>query len=221
MCCGKDCLGCSFVDDKGIVTSTTMNWNYFPLINVDAEVNCLTCNVIYVITCKKCGMQYVGQTSRKLKDRVLEHRRSILNGKLLTYHIYRNSDPGPLLFQYAPEGGPLFRWGPYFDVGPYYFNIYLCSTFNINITKVNITNQSVPLRPFHPRRWLSQTFICLIFWAVFGRQEIIRSRSHCLQYTHFIYFTAELLFFQLQTNYHRFFSWEIFILNTTWFAEMK
>ncbi len=30
-------------------------------------------------------MQYVGQTCRKLKDRVLEHRRSVLNGKLVTY----------------------------------------------------------------------------------------------------------------------------------------
>ncbi|MCP3684084.1 MAG: hypothetical protein GY861_15490, partial [bacterium] len=30
-------------------------------------------------------MQYVGQTGRKLKDRTLEHRRSILNGTVLTY----------------------------------------------------------------------------------------------------------------------------------------
>ncbi|MCP4653358.1 MAG: GIY-YIG nuclease family protein [Candidatus Omnitrophica bacterium] len=62
-----------------------MNRMYFPLIDKNAEINCCTKCIVYVITCKKCGMQYVGQTIRKLKDRVLEHRRSILNGTMVTY----------------------------------------------------------------------------------------------------------------------------------------
>ncbi|OCT88316.1 hypothetical protein XELAEV_18016950mg [Xenopus laevis] len=34
--------------------------------------NCRTSNVVYLATCR-CGKQYVGKTTRWLKDRILEH----------------------------------------------------------------------------------------------------------------------------------------------------
>ena len=40
----------------------------------------LTCelsNLIYLITCKKCGLQYVGETKRPFRNRIYEHTRSI------------------------------------------------------------------------------------------------------------------------------------------------
>lgn len=36
-------------------------------------MNCNSFNIIYLITCNKCKVQYVGQTSRKLKDRLNDH----------------------------------------------------------------------------------------------------------------------------------------------------
>ena len=36
-------------------------------------------NVIYLIQCRLCNLQYIGETKRRLKDRFNEHRRPILN----------------------------------------------------------------------------------------------------------------------------------------------
>ena len=37
-------------------------------------MNCGTKSVIYLISCKKCGVQYVGETSQTLKCRFNNHR---------------------------------------------------------------------------------------------------------------------------------------------------
>ncbi len=39
--------------------------------------NCQSNNLIYLITCKKCHAQYVGETYRTLGDRIYEHLYSI------------------------------------------------------------------------------------------------------------------------------------------------
>ena len=41
-------------------------------------MNCATENVIYLISCKKCGIQYIGETSQKLKNRMNNHNISTL-----------------------------------------------------------------------------------------------------------------------------------------------
>ena len=47
------------------------------------NINCQTCNCIYLITCSHCGTQYVGQTKNKLLTRFNSH----------FYDINHNSDP--------------------------------------------------------------------------------------------------------------------------------
>ena len=42
-------------------------------------IACETFNVIYLIQCRLCNLQYIGETKRRLKDRFNEHRRPILN----------------------------------------------------------------------------------------------------------------------------------------------
>ena len=37
------------------------------------NVTCNSSNVIYCIECTKCKMQYIGQTKRKIKERIREH----------------------------------------------------------------------------------------------------------------------------------------------------
>ena len=37
------------------------------------EFNCITTGVVYLITCDKCKIQYVGQTGRSFHDRIREH----------------------------------------------------------------------------------------------------------------------------------------------------
>lgn len=42
-----------------------------------STLTCLSSNIIYVITCTKCGVQYVGMTTQSLKARFSQHLREI------------------------------------------------------------------------------------------------------------------------------------------------
>ena len=46
---------------------------------INDTLNCKSKNLIYLIECKKCAKQYIGETKRQLNERFGEHRRSILN----------------------------------------------------------------------------------------------------------------------------------------------
>ena len=43
--------------------------------------NCMTRNVIYLITCTKCTSQYVGETKRSLLERIKEHQADIRHNR--------------------------------------------------------------------------------------------------------------------------------------------
>ena len=49
--------------------------HYTPLVPLNYQSK----NLIYLIECKKCGKQYIGETKRFIHQRFGEHRRSILN----------------------------------------------------------------------------------------------------------------------------------------------
>ena len=46
---------------------------------IKSHITCSTFNDIYMIQCKLCNLQYIGETKRRLKDRFNEHRRLILS----------------------------------------------------------------------------------------------------------------------------------------------
>ena len=48
------------------------------------SISCHSKNLIYLIECKKCHLQYIGETKRQLNERFREHRRSILNHQQLS-----------------------------------------------------------------------------------------------------------------------------------------
>ena len=47
------------------------------IIIVKERFSCISRNVVYIIYCKRCALLYVGETKRRLGDRVAEHLRSI------------------------------------------------------------------------------------------------------------------------------------------------
>lgn len=47
--------------------------------NIKSYINCNSVGVVYVIECTKCDLLYVGNTTRKLKTRVMEHLNYIVN----------------------------------------------------------------------------------------------------------------------------------------------
>ena len=64
------CNYCPLFDHSGYITSTVTGKKYRTLINV----NCQSANVIYVLTCNTCNIQYVGQTERAVIERLKGHR---------------------------------------------------------------------------------------------------------------------------------------------------
>ena len=67
---------------KSFVTGRT-----FSLINElsdQVSLNCKSKNVIYLISCTKCCIQYVGMTTQQLNTRFNQHKRNILHNNLNT-----------------------------------------------------------------------------------------------------------------------------------------
>jgi len=69
VCSKTNCQICAILDTSGSLTSTSTGRNYA----VPQRITCQFNNLIYVITCTRCHMQYVGQTKQKLGDRIRQH----------------------------------------------------------------------------------------------------------------------------------------------------
>ena len=72
--CGSNrCKTCDYISVTNTFKSNITNREYY----VSSSSNCMDCstkNLIYLISCKKCGVQYVGKTSQTLRSRFNNHR---------------------------------------------------------------------------------------------------------------------------------------------------
>ena len=75
--CKKCPIDIHISEEKTLRSSNTKE--YYKL---KGEFNCRTTGVIYLITCEKCRIQYVGQSGRSLHDRIREHMYSIVKMKM-------------------------------------------------------------------------------------------------------------------------------------------
>ena len=71
------CRYCRIMDKAKTATSSALNTNI--KTRYSCTVSCLTPNVVYLIICLKCQSQYIGETQRKVKERIGEHLRFIKN----------------------------------------------------------------------------------------------------------------------------------------------
>ena len=75
--CGKTrCKTCKHIVEGDSFCSNTTGKKYNVISREDA-MTCATKNVIYLISCKKCGIQYVGETSQALRNRMNNHRQKL------------------------------------------------------------------------------------------------------------------------------------------------
>ena len=68
--CNKPCSICPFIKVQKVVKSTSNS----KVVDLHKHHTCEDKNICYILECKKCRMQYIGETDRTLKDRYLEHR---------------------------------------------------------------------------------------------------------------------------------------------------
>lgn len=74
LCNAKRCTCCRFhTKQTNIFKSEAYNRTF----SINQILNCKSTSVIYLITCRKCKLQYVGETKRSIQARLLEHRSNI------------------------------------------------------------------------------------------------------------------------------------------------
>ena len=65
-----NCAICPFVLESPFAKATATNFK----ININKSVDCSTKNIIYLLGCRKCPQQYIGETERSLRERFSEHK---------------------------------------------------------------------------------------------------------------------------------------------------
>ncbi len=87
-CCDQPrCLTCRLHSCRTAHFPSTKNNKDF---NIRDNIYCSSSNLIYVITCQKCKLQYVGETGRSLRDRLTDHRSAIKNKQKTPIGIHFN-----------------------------------------------------------------------------------------------------------------------------------
>ena len=72
--CTKACTACPYIETrKNIKINQNETWE------INKKVSCETFNCVYLIECKKCNKKYIGETKRKFKHRLADHRGYINN----------------------------------------------------------------------------------------------------------------------------------------------
>ena len=74
-CKKNQCKMCNLVTNTNKFTSNQTKETF----HNKQYANCTSNNIIYLITCKKCNMQYVGQTKHNLQTRFRNHRFNIIH----------------------------------------------------------------------------------------------------------------------------------------------
>ena len=74
-----NCAICPFVQESHSAKATATNFK----MNINCSVDCSTRNIIYLLGCRKCPQQYIGETERSLKERFSEHK-GYVNTKNMT-----------------------------------------------------------------------------------------------------------------------------------------
>ena len=78
----RNCHTCQHIQD-GTHTVTVYNTN--KTFDIRQSLDCNSANLIYLLQCKQClrnkntDCQYIGQTGRRIRDRLNEHLRDIIN----------------------------------------------------------------------------------------------------------------------------------------------
>ena len=73
--CSKNCINCPYMDTVQEVSSTRNQ----RVVALKGHFDCESTNVVYIITCNRCKIQYIGETKNMLKTRMTQHRSDIIH----------------------------------------------------------------------------------------------------------------------------------------------
>ena len=79
-CGSRRCGTCPYLDECNFFYSNSTRNRYFPKTGSLDSLDCKTENIVYLISCKICNIQYIGETKNSLQKRFSGHRSSIRKG---------------------------------------------------------------------------------------------------------------------------------------------
>ena len=97
LCC-RNCSNCRRMTRTNLITSRSNGYSY----TITDSLSCRLQYVIYLIECRKCGLQYVGQTLNNLSVRLTQYMSDIKTKKdtsILGLIVLRQTNHGPTLPQ--------------------------------------------------------------------------------------------------------------------------
>jgi len=68
-CTNTKCKACTYIVETTRFSSSRNNRTF----TLRDRFTCASTNIVYLVSCSKCNMQYVGETGRTLRDRVTDH----------------------------------------------------------------------------------------------------------------------------------------------------
>ena len=84
--CGKSCVCCAYIAE---IKEYKFRNQYSPFF-INNEFNCNSSNLIYTIICPGCNEEYIGQTSRTLKERLCLYRQHIHHPEYSTAYVEKH-----------------------------------------------------------------------------------------------------------------------------------
>ena len=76
--CSTPCKTCPFLKQTTFITC----WTTKEKIHIKGRYNCKSKNIIYLLFCKKCGLQYIGQSGNTFCERFRSHLTDIRQGNV-------------------------------------------------------------------------------------------------------------------------------------------
>ena len=79
------------LDINSSVIVSSVNKRKYPMLT-NQDLSCKSKNLIYVLTCKVCAVQYVGETEQVLNTRMNGHKTGLRQGQTEEYRHFRCDD---------------------------------------------------------------------------------------------------------------------------------
>ena len=89
-------ISCSYSNQKLFITCTATGEN----IKIRHNFTCKDSNIIYVIQCVKCKIQYIGSTVGNIKSRIDQHRANLTSGTSPLYKHFQTNGHKESDFQF-------------------------------------------------------------------------------------------------------------------------
>ena len=80
-CGNRRCLVCPSLFHPSFVASRTYQTTH----PVESNLHCRSLGVVYLLSCRRCGKQYVGQMAKIMRERLARHRVSLKTAPMSLY----------------------------------------------------------------------------------------------------------------------------------------